>query len=128
MLDLTDVLNWGGLDISALENRISEAEKIGVTLDDIKDNVDEFGNRTNINYWFDAVLSCIFQKTCNLLKEEFPEKEFIIKSWEDDYSPFINYLDSWHNNELDEIDFDENNWKEELLSLLDKKYQPVTCK
>jgi len=128
MIDLTDVLDWGSLDINALEKRISEAEKIGVTLDDIKDYVEDLENKTDINTWIYATLNCIFQKTCDLLKEEFPEKESIIESWEDDYSPFINYLDSWQNNELDEIDFDSNNWKEELISILNERYQPLISK
>lgn len=120
MLNLTDVLGWGSLDVKALEDYIKTAEKFKISSDDIKEDIRSYeGDATDINYWFYSTITLIFyevMREIRVIAEKNGDAELIDKTeyLENNFDPFINYMDSWFGNCLDDIDF--NQGKEEILN------------
>jgi len=124
MLELKDVLNWGSLDIEALNELIEKAELLEIYPEDIREYIENnYMNVTDINSWFHGVMSLMFYKIVNTIRnildeddEEHRELLNKLQEWEDDFSPYINYLDSWFNNPLDEIDWKSVETSEDLIN------------
>lgn len=123
MLTVKDILDWGELDVQVLENWLNVAEKFGITLNEIKEELknDEM-DITDINSWYymtmylitEAITDEIFEVTEG--NEEIMEKANKLTF---NFKPYINYADSHFNNILDEIDFAKN--KEEIVNEVIKK-------
>jgi uncharacterized coiled-coil DUF342 family protein len=123
MLDLTDVLGWGSLDIEKLEEYLKIAKKFGVTIDDIREEIQETfrysageeGDIADINNWFYVAIHEIFYAIMDEVRNVTEDEEILkkIEELENNFNPYINYMDSWFNNLLDEIDFTKD--KEEII-------------
>lgn len=122
MLNLTDVLGWGYLDVKALEDYIEVAKKFDIYPEDIKEDIKGYdGDVTDINAWFYSSITLIFYEIRDELKKSTDDGELLekIEEMEDNFNPFINYMDSWFNNFLDDIDFNQD--KEKILKDVIKK-------
>ena len=133
-MNFNDLLttNYGSLDIDHLNGYLETAEKLGIDEQDIHFEIESLGYEhkqvmEDINIYYYATISSIFYKYLRLVEEwlesDYPEAYEKIKEWleneRDNFSPFINCLDSWYNNILDEIDIDntEESFKEYLKAL-----------
>ena len=114
-INLMNVLDWGSGDITALERYLTIADLWGISIYDIADTI-EFtnGDKTKINDWFYTVIELIFSTVMKEVQEVHPELETKIEKLNDNFLPFINYLDSWFNNFLDDVElYDE---KEKVIA------------
>jgi len=108
-LNLYDVLDWAYLDVEKLEWYLEIASRLGISIDDVKEEIEEFnGDTSNINNWFYAVIELIFWNVTNKLFEQTDDEnlKYEIETMQDNFSPYINYMDSWFDNDLDNIDWD----------------------
>ena len=135
MLTLTDILDWGQLDIESLEVHIDIAKHWGIEVYNIRDNIKDMGgDLTNINAWFYSVIDFTFYEVMkefeSYIKERFNndsfQDEYInivekIGNTKDNFSPFINYLDSWYSNLFDSMDLgkDHNEVLQEIANNLE---------
>ena len=114
-LSLTDVLGWAYLDIQELEKNMEICEGFGIYADDIKDDIQGYnGDATDINNWIYSAISLSFYHVINETRGHIEANDdyndiaddllYLIDELENNFSPFINYMDSWYNNILDEID------------------------
>ena len=122
-LSIVDLMGWGFLDVEELERRVEVAENFGVEIDEIKEGIEEFSNDNtaflDINNWIYSTMTLTFNEVMRGLEqyiEETPknmedliieEREEIknkIEELKDNFSPFINCIDSWYDNLLDNID------------------------
>lgn len=102
---LTTLLGCGIADIDKMSQLMSELEDVGGSFEDALSTYTteegvKFGdiayacmNETNF------VLAMLMQRA-ELITEQQAEKI------RDDFEPFINYLDTWYNNKIDELSFD----------------------
>ncbi len=121
-------MGWGYLDVETLERYVKDLEKVGGDIEDAKEFVEDIGaDNTEINHWFYAVIDRIFYLVLDKAREEVEkiesedEKEDLkskLKDLEDNFSPYTNYMDSWFNNCLDGIDFERDDYVEQLIKLL----------
>ncbi len=119
MINLTDVLDWGNIDVEFLNNRIDEFE---INTDDIVGEIESMGgDKTEINSW---IYSTFYIAANNFLDkvEEFAdarELEFERNNVEIDI--FCNYLDSFLNGKVLNSDIDIMDYSDEnLKSFIDK--------
>ena len=116
-LNLKNILGWGYSDIEALKSYIKIAEKFNIYPEDIKEDIREYqGDATDINSWLYSVISAIFYKITQEIREianENKDTELLerIDELENEFNPFINYMDSWFSNFLDNIDFNQDKQK-----------------
>ena len=133
MLSLSNVLGWMSGDVNSLECWLKKAEKLDISVDDISDQIENNGcNKTDINSWFYVTIESIFYRFLNDFKKWTKKKypliydgcgvEDLIYDFECDFNPYINYLDSWFNNELDNYDFEniETDFKSFLKYILNE--------
>lgn len=110
---------------------IETAEHWGVEIFEIREDIKSYdGDITDVNSWFHSTISLTFYKVLEGLEEfieenieDEEENSLAIEKLEelrDDFSPFINYLDSWFNNILDEIDLTEDH--EEVFKAITKAF------
>lgn len=113
-IDLTDVLEWGYLDVEFLNDKINE---FNLNIDDIKDNIDSIGgDYTNINDW---IYSVFYIAANNFLDKVLDYSNENYLSYEADrveIDIFCNYLDSflndkYLNSEIDIMDYSDDNLK-----------------
>lgn len=115
MLNLSNVMGWGSLDVDALEKYILIANEFGIDIEDVKEDMSNYeGNVLDINNWFYSTISLTFYSIMEGLGEYVQDNiededvvDFLldkIEELKDNFSPFINYLDSWYDNILDNID------------------------
>lgn len=119
MLTVEDLFDWGSLDVEKLEEFINAARKFGIDIDEIRDNIASFeGDITDINAWLYSVVSLLFYRITDELSdyvENLDLKPYIkdlisnyIEDLRDNFCPYINCLDTWFNNILDEIDLTQS--------------------
>ena len=124
MLTITDVTNWGELDITALEQWIGRYAKFlwdgdkRTAIDCIKNAlIVEHGSiPTDINLWFYATITLTFHQITNIIKHtNRMDRELFqnIKKLEQNFSPDANALASSFNNCFDYINFEQP--REEVL-------------
>ena len=118
MLNLTDILEWGYFDIKELNTRMEQASTWDIYNTDIIDYIEGInGDKTNINTWIYSTINLTFYKVIEALREhivdaidgedeQLQDIEYYIDNLEDEFSPYINYMDSWYSNILDNIDLD----------------------
>lgn len=115
MLNLSNVMGWGSLDVDALKKYILIANEFGIDIEDVKEDMSSYeGDILDINNWFYSTISLTFYSIMEGLGEYVQDNiededvvDFLldkIEELKDNFSPFINYLDSWYNNILDNID------------------------
>jgi len=129
MIDLQDITDWGYMDIESLSNYIDTAKELDIDIEDIKEDIRGFdGDILEINNWFYSTISQIFHTHISNFEEwvqaEYPliyknKIDDILIDLEDNFSPFINCLDSWYSNVYDELeDFTPSGYKDFLIQLL----------
>ena len=118
MLNLTDILEWGYFDIKELNTRMEQASTWDICNTDIIDYIEGInGDKTDINTWIYSTINLTFYKVIEALREHIVDTmdaederlqdiEYYIDKLEDEFSPYINYMDSWYSNILDNIDLD----------------------
>ena len=118
MINLTDILEWGYFDIKELNTRMEQASTWDIYNTDIIDYIEGInGDKTNINTWIYSTINLTFYKVIEALREhivdaidgedeQLQDIEYYIDNLEDEFSPYINYMDSWYSNILDNIDLD----------------------
>ncbi len=114
-------IDGGSADIEYLESLIDTAQKLGIDFEDIKEHINEFveelsSKPSDVNTWIYCVHYMIFYKVideANSITNDFPYTiESIIRGildgMSDDFSPYINYLDSSFGNLLDDVNLDQS--------------------
>lgn len=109
---LTSILNCGTRDLDKLEELINNYENLDGEFDEIMDYVKDLGEISfgTIAY---AAMSLTMEKITENMRKAV--KEFVnkneqqkylkaIEKFENDFNPYIDYLDTFYNNFLDEID------------------------
>lgn len=127
---------YGCLDVKKLNEYLEIASRLGICEEDIIYTVDGYGFSykqmlEDINVLFLIVINLIFFTYIDLLGEwlsqEYPEAFETIEGWldeeKDEFNPYINCLDSWFSNELDEIEIynDEKSFKAYLKAIGKKR-------
>lgn len=113
MLDLTDVLGWGYLDIKFLDSKISEFE---LETEDIKDEIDSIGfESADINSWIYCTIYLGARRFLESVETYAQENdiEFCIDDIE--IEVYTNYLDSFVNGDKLNSDIDISDYSEENL-------------
>lgn len=112
---LTDVLDCGWLDAQYFINLLGQCEQYSIEMSDIKSSIEDMGYQLtdiDINTYifaamdslFHTVLSQVEEKAEQDLKPENLERfNDFLTDLRDNYSPFINCIDSWFNNCFDEM-------------------------
>lgn len=116
MLDLTDILGWGSLDVEKLEEYLEIAQKFNIDIYDIREDIKGYGGDiTDINSWFYSVINFIFNNVMDEVEKSTDDKTILEKVDElrNNFSPYINYMDSWFDNFLDNIDLNQD--KENII-------------
>lgn len=117
MLTVKDILDWGELDVQVLENWLNVAEKFGITLDEIKEELEhEEMDKTDINSWYYMTMYLITEAITDEIFEVVDGDERIMEKANKltfNFEPYINYMASHFNNILDEVDFTKD--KEEII-------------
>jgi len=130
---LVDILGWGYLDAKKLKEYFDIAKLYDIEVSDIRENIQDDGyNISDINQWFYYTIRSIYFDFCSEF-QEYTEKEYplihknfrieeALQEAQDDFNPYINYLDSWFSNELDEMDLGnkEESFKSYLKVLINK--------
>lgn len=132
---LTDILQCGWLDAQYFINLLGQCEKYDIEMGDIKDDIEgmgyELGNIDINTYIFSAMDKLFFRVMQNVeekAEEELKPENFerfneFLQELKDNYSPFINCIDSWFNNCFDEMTLngDEEQDFRELLKAYTKQ-------
>ena len=109
---LTAILECGISDLEKMEEFIKKAENWNVRIDlydIIEEAKTEFGKIE-----FNTILYLIMRNIFYDLIQEFEEKDKEILY--EEFNPYLNYLDSFFNNPLDELD--ENSTREDAINKL----------
>lgn len=109
---LTSVLHCGWLDLQTLENYIKKSEDWGIYLDidEIAENVIDLYGKLEFNEILYGIMEAIFNNLVESEKFTDNERELLY----DNFSPSLNFCDSWFNNPLDEA----GNTREEAIQKL----------
>jgi len=115
---VANILGWGSLDIKWLEKKFALAQHFGIGPDMVKEALDENGSDlTDIQAWIGQLLDDIFNQVTDRFEEyiidtysEEEQEPILLKleKFKENFSPYINYMDSWFNNLMDEVDFEKN--------------------
>ena len=112
---LTDFLDCGWLDAQYFIKLLGQCEQYNIEMSDIKSSIEDMGYQLSdidINTYifaamdslFHAVMQNVEEKAKDELKpENFERFEEFLNDLKDNYSPFINCIDSWFNNCFDEM-------------------------
>ena len=119
MIEITDLMGWGYLDVRALREFLDEAENFDIYISDVREDIINCGGDiTDINDWIYSVKVLTFNAVMDELEayveENIEDNEDLLNEIEnlrDNFSPFINYLDSHFNNLLDDIDLTDDKVK-----------------
>jgi len=112
------LFGWYPLDIKKLTELFELAQKLNV-VDEIMNYVEEASfDKADINSYIYAIIDLIFERLCDEIQDEVDEE--IIERARDDFSPYINYMDSWSN--YDSIDgYDSEKSIEKLIEEFKKE-------
>lgn len=100
------LFGWGYRDIEKLEELLEAAEKFNIYPDEILEDIREIENDpTDINSWIYSTMSLLFYKIMDEVEKEIYDKNIIkkVEKIREEFSPYVNAMDSWFNNFLDEI-------------------------
>ncbi|SDG32110.1 hypothetical protein SAMN04244560_02145 [Thermoanaerobacter thermohydrosulfuricus] len=119
------LFGWGYRDIEKLEELLEAAEKFNIYPDEILEDIKEIENDpTDINSWIYSTMSLLFYKIMDEVEKEIYDKNIIkkVEKIREEFSPYVNAMDSWFNNFLDEIDLqkDKNEIIEEVIKAIEK--------
>ena len=115
--DIKDnILCWGYLDEKALDKYLSICYELDLTIANLEDRITDMeGDRLDINMWFYSCIDAIFYTYSDKLLDEldafkypnvYDKVQEYLEDLKDNFSPFINCLDSWFHNIFDELTFD----------------------
>jgi len=109
---LMSILECGIQDLDKMEEILSKAENwlVDIDFDDVIENAKDLGRID-----FNTILYAIMENIVYDLVEDI-EDEKIREKILDNFNPFLNYLDSYFNNCLDELD--EKSTREEAIKCL----------
>lgn len=116
MLEIADLMDWGNLDVGALEEFLDEAENFDIYTSDVREDIINCGGDiAEINDWIYSVKVLTFNAVMDELEayveENIEANEDLLNEIEnlrDNFSPFINCFDSHFNNLLDDIDLTDD--------------------
>lgn len=100
------LFGWGYRDIEKLEELLEAAEKFNIYPDEILEDIREIENDpTDINSWIYSTMSLLFYKIMDKVEKTTYDKNIIkkVEKIREEFSPYVNAMDSWFNNFLDEI-------------------------
>lgn len=100
------LFGWGYRDIEKLEELLEAAEKFNIYPDEILEDIREIENDpTDINSWIYSTMSLLFYKIMDKVEKATYDKNIIkkVEKIREEFSPYVNAMDSWFNNFLDEI-------------------------
>ena len=112
---LTTILDCGIQDIDKLLNLITDYENLGGDIEDVNDYIKYPGVTISFGTITFAVMNLMMNQITDYMEKSVEEyvkqskKEKYIDKIEEireNFDPYINYMDSWYNNHLDEIDLD----------------------
>ena len=108
-------MDCGIADVEYLVDYLNNAERLGIELEDIVNDAEEIG-KLDANALIYVTFDQIFFRTVDYLldslgeyidSEDLEEKVMdYLEEMKDNFSPFINFLDSHFDNLLDQIDWD----------------------
>jgi hypothetical protein len=113
---VANILGWGSLDIKWLEKKFALAQHFGIGPDMVKESIED-NDLTDINVWINQLLDDLFNQVTDQFEEYIidtyseEEQEPILEKLEtlkQEFNPIINYMDSWFNNLMDEVDFEKS--------------------
>lgn len=127
MIEITDLMGWGYLDVGALREFLDEAENFDIYISDVREDIINCGGDiTDINDWIYSVKVLTFNAVMDELEayveENIDDNEDLLNEIEnlrDNFSPFINYFNSHFNNLLDDIDLTDD--KDKIFKTIIKK-------
>lgn len=109
---LYKLLNWGSSDVPKLLKYLNACEKLRIDMDQLHDAIDGLEmNKIDMNTWFYAAIDTLFHNIVSHLQSDYEltdDEISYIHRMEDNFGPYINYLDSWFDNIFDEIDFESD--------------------
>ena len=111
---LTALLECGYRDLERLEEFLRIAKELNINIDldgiiwELKDE------EINID------LNMIMFKVMETIVYDLAEELNKVEEAQEKFNPFLNYLDSWFNNDLDELIGREEITREEALKLMEK--------
>lgn len=112
---MCDLLSCGYLDAEAFMEYLNTAENYHIDMEQLNDDIDSMGyekSQIDINTYFYSAISCIFYTVLNNVQEYADDNLKLdnlqrisdyIEGLKDNFSPFINCLDSWYNNIFDNM-------------------------
>lgn len=122
-MDFGELLGWGSLDMDKLDYYLGIATMFDVDIEEIRRFIKDIeGDMTDINTWLFATVNCAFYAIMNAVRDEIEgdeELEEKIQELIDNFDPFINYMDTWFNNILDDVNFD-NSKTEVIQEIIEK--------
>lgn len=107
------LLNCGVRDLNLLDELLGVAEKFEINIDDVIEKTRELFNKVEFNELVYILMEHIFNAVMDEVEQyagETEDKKLLkqVKDLRDNFSPFLNYIDSWFNNLLDEVDLEQS--------------------
>lgn len=108
-----EIFGWGEFDITFLDDKIAELQKIGGDPDKARDRVQD---EKDINSWLYAVMTeineIIIEEAITILEEEEESNNLFnieplvnrLLDMQKNFNPFCNYLNTRYNNLIDDIE------------------------
>jgi len=138
-----DIFSCGYRDVEKLNEYLTICDIFRIYIDDVAGSVERIGNTTDVNTWIYSAIDMSFWEILRQLEEYIEDEVFLknnpgianklddildyIDDLRDNFTPFVNYLDSHYNNILDYINYDTydtekifNQILQEILKELDK--------
>ena len=117
---LEAILDGGSRDIQFFINKVKTFEKIGfdIDFDEMKDLIEDIEDNTaNINSWIEALMRVVIDQITAKLNDRGYED--VAEKLNDEFSPYLNFLDSWFNIEC--LDEAEDTKMEDLIKCIIKE-------
>jgi hypothetical protein len=108
---LENLFGWGYLDIKKLDDLLYTCSNWSIEVDDLEQLIGDFaGDTTNLNDWIYACIHKLFYTIFYEVEKYIKDKKLLqkIEHIKDNFDPYVNYMDSWFNNFLDEINLDDD--------------------
>ena len=107
------LLGCGVRDLNLLNELLGVAEKFEINIDDVVEETRELFNKVEFNELVYILMEHIFNAVMDEVEqyaEETEDKKLLqrVEDLRDNFSPFLNYIDSHFNNLLDEVDFEQS--------------------
>jgi len=119
---LCNMFGWGYLDVERLLDILEVANEMGIDSDELREYMSDCEMATtDVNSWIFVGMDRINSAIFDLIAEDESFDEAIrdkAAELRDDFSPFINFMDSHFNNVLDEFSLGELSLKEDFIKKL----------